>query len=177
MDRKARVKETPLNKVDQMDAFMIDEQSKMLLKSTLVSVFPQKWVIKNPHEIQLLLDFLFFRLTTARSLQTPGQKLQNLRFSFKSKRQMVLLLAFQVVAPYLLQKLLRLIQQLNWSNPEHARRGSSLLQKLKFVIARVASLTSQLQKVAELANFLGFMSNGVLSEIGPYRRNVSETAL
>lgn len=33
-------REAPLNKVDQMDAYLIDEQSKMLLKSTLISVFP-----------------------------------------------------------------------------------------------------------------------------------------
>ena len=58
-----------------MDAYMIDEQSKMLLKSVLVSAFPQNLVIRRPHEIQLLLDFLFFRFTTAAGGQTPGLKL------------------------------------------------------------------------------------------------------
>ena len=33
-------KETPLFKVDQMDAFITDNESKMLLKSALVNVFP-----------------------------------------------------------------------------------------------------------------------------------------
>ena len=44
-------KEIPLNKVDQMDAFMIDEQSKMLLKSTLISVFPNRFALRNATEI------------------------------------------------------------------------------------------------------------------------------
>ena len=43
--------EAPLNKVDQMDAHLIDEQSKMLVKSTLISALPQQWVIRRPHEI------------------------------------------------------------------------------------------------------------------------------
>ena len=51
-----------------MDAFITDNESKILLKSALVNVFPQKVVIRYSDELQLLLDVLFFRFTTARGI-------------------------------------------------------------------------------------------------------------
>ena len=61
-----------LNKVDQLDAYLIDTQSKELLKTALVRTLPQHLVLHNTLEIQLALDYLFFRFTTAKGTQTPG---------------------------------------------------------------------------------------------------------
>ena len=40
-----------INKVDQLDAYLIDTQSKELLKQSLMKVFPQKIVLNNTLEI------------------------------------------------------------------------------------------------------------------------------
>ena len=169
------LKEPPLNKVDQMDAHLIDEQSKMLLKSTLVAVFPQQWVIKRSHEIQLLLDFLFFRFTTARGIQTPGQRLQNLKFAFKTKAQMLALFLLQVLVPYLVSKAQDFLARANWGNAENMRRGTSVMRKIKYIIAKLFQISIQAARFAELINFLGFMSQSEDNSV--YRRNISETFL
>ena len=163
----------PLNKVDQMDADLIDEQSKMLLKQTLISVFPQNWVIKRPYEIQLVLDFLFFRCTTARDIQTPGLKLQNLKYVFRSKKQMYALFLVQVFVPYLVAKASDFLRNMNWSDKRNIQRGSSILQKLKYIFSKVFTLICQLYKVAELKNFLSFMT----TTGDTYRRSVVESLL
>jgi|688.fasta_scaffold1890513_1 hypothetical protein len=99
-----------INKVDQLDANLIDDQSKMLLKSSLLQAFPTTIVTKYSHEITLLIDYLFFRFTVATSsskfeTQTPGNKLQNMRFAFKSKRQVMALFLLQVFIPYCFERL------------------------------------------------------------------------
>ena len=40
-----------LNKVDQLDAYLIDSQSKDLLKTALVRVLPQHVVLNNTLEV------------------------------------------------------------------------------------------------------------------------------
>ena len=49
-----------------------------------------------------------------------------------------------------------------------------MLQKLKFALAKIFRVIMQLAKVAELVNFLGFMTQ---NERGKWRRNISETIL
>ena len=170
-------KEPPLSQVDQMDAFITDNESKILLKSALVNVFPQNVVIRYSDELQLLLDFLFFRFTTARGIQTPGFRFMNLKYSFSSKKQRMALLTVQVFLPYLISKVANFLQHMNWNDIQHIQRGSSLIQKLKYIIAQIFRLGIQLSRVAELVNFLGFMSNTVIKPGKPYKRNLSETFL
>ena len=130
-------KEAPLSQVDQLDAFITDNESKMLLKSALVNVFPQKWVLTYSNELQLLLDYLFFRFTTARGIQTPGFRFMNLKYAFKSERQRMALLTVQVFLPYLVSKVANFLLRMNWSDIKHIKRGSSLVEKLKYIIARI----------------------------------------
>ena len=47
---------------------------------------------------------------------------------------------------------------MDWSNPEHIRRGSALSSKLKYLLARMFRVAVQIGKLCELLNFLGFMS-------------------
>ena len=72
-----------LNRVDQLDAAIIDTESKQILMRQLVNCFPQWVVNKYTAEIGLLLDYLFFRFTVATdTVVTPGNLLQNLNYKF-----------------------------------------------------------------------------------------------
>ena len=67
---------------------------------------------------------------------------------------------------------------MDWSNPAHIRRGSSLVQKLKYVLHKLLQTVTQLGKFFELVNFLGFMSQSLTTQSKPfYKRNISETYL
>jgi hypothetical protein len=51
----------------------------------LVNCFPHQIVTKYTAELQLLLDYLFFRFTiSTEDVMTPGNTLQNLNFKFSS---------------------------------------------------------------------------------------------
>jgi len=53
----------------------------------LVNCFPQWVVNKYTAELQLILDFLYFRFTIAtEDVITPGNLLQNLNFKFDPKK-------------------------------------------------------------------------------------------
>ena len=178
-----------INKVDQLDAYLIDTQSKELLKQSLMKVFPQKIVLNNTLEIQLLLDFLFFRFTTSKGIQTPGNSLQNLKYKFKSNRQMMSLIALQILIPYLFEKIYEKILKYEWYDSKNQRRDAKLIQKLKYMIAFLFRFAAKLQQVSSLVNFLGFMSGGKIAKStltgrtnakDPYyraMRNLSETLL
>jgi hypothetical protein len=56
-----------LNKVDQLDASLIDEQSKLLLKTLLIDALPSQLASKYSPELTLAIDFLLFRFTVATS--------------------------------------------------------------------------------------------------------------
>jgi len=92
-------------------------------------------VLNNTLEIQLLLDFIFFRFTTAKGIQTPGNQLQNLKYKFKSRKQMMALMLLQILVPYLYEKVYEKIQTLDWSDSANRRRNAKFIQKLKYFIA------------------------------------------
>ena len=105
-----------LNKVDQLDAQLIDEQSKLLLKSLLIQALPSQATARLSNEITLVIDYLFFRFTVAsKETPTPGNKLQNIKYKFTSGRQKMALFLLSVFMPYIFNKLQDLVQRKNWA--------------------------------------------------------------
>lgn len=90
---------------------------------------------------------------------------------------MVALLAVQAFLPYAAAKVADYLQRANWSNPDSARKGAPIGKKLKYIIARLFYLAVQLSRLAELVNFLGFMSDAPLKAGTSFKRNLSETFL
>ena len=68
------------------------------------------------------------------------------------------LLILQVLVPYMALKVQDAMRNVDWANPQNARRGTSILNKLKYLVARLFRIVMQFSKVAELLNFLGFMT-------------------
>lgn len=70
--------------------------------------FPPYFVNNFQAEIQLLLDYLFFRFTIlTEKIQTPGNTLQNLNFVFNTKsvqKQKFWYMILSVFVPYLMSK-------------------------------------------------------------------------
>lgn len=120
----------------------------------LTNCFPQ-WIISSyTAELQLLLDFLFFRFTVSNDVITPGNTLQNLNFKFRSPKHKALLMVFTVFLPYVVTKLNERISSNNWNDVRTANQ--SRMHKLKYYFARLVSLLNNLFKLASLANLLMF---------------------
>jgi hypothetical protein len=102
-------------------------------------------------------------------VQTPGNKLQNLRYSFKSRKQIILLFLLQVFIPYLFEKLQEYIVRNNWAEPlqrdDRSPRFKKLIKRLKYLLALLLRLTGKLCQVLNLLNFLAFMA-----EVSVFRR-------
>lgn len=86
----------------------------MLLKSLLLQALPTSVASKFSHELTFAIDYLFFRFTTAtsntkRETQTPGNKLQNIRFAFRSSRQKTAFFLIEVFLPYFFYRLVDLV--------------------------------------------------------------------
>lgn len=124
----------------------------------LVNCFPQFILTRYSAEIQLLLDFLFFRFTiSTEEAITPGNTLQNLNFKFtKPQRQKALLMILTVFLPYLTTKLSDMISRNNWSDRRNWRAGAPLKDRLKYVFAKLLTILNNLFKVASLVNLLLF---------------------
>ena len=91
---------------------------------------------------------------------------------------MLSLFLLQVLGPYLVEKVKEFISRRNWANPENNRSGASKTKKLKYILAKLFQYLVQIGKVAELINFLGFMSQqDGKAKLFNFRRNVVETIL
>ncbi len=125
----------------------------------LVNCFPQSFVSRYTAELQLLLDYLFFRFTISTDdVITPGNTLQNLNFKFNniySQKQKALYMVFTVFLPYVVQKLNDIISRNNWSDPRK-RRSNAFSEKVKYFIAKVLSMLNNLFKLASLVNLVLF---------------------
>ena len=132
---------------------------------------------------------MFFRFTTSKGIQTPGNSLQNLKYKFKSRKQMMALIGLQLFIPYLFEKVYEKIMKYEWDDKKNWRRDAKLIQKVKYIIAFLFRFAAKLQQVSSLVNFLGFMSGAKIAKstltnrtktIDPYfraMRNLSETLL
>lgn len=134
----------------------------------LTNCFPQWLVSRFTAELQLFLDFLFFRFTISTDVITPGNSLQNLNYTFRSHRQKALLMVFTVFLPYVITKLNDKISSDNWND---ARQSSVTWKaKMKYLFARIIGLLNNLFKVTSLINMIMFF-------VSHAKRNVAERIL
>lgn len=115
-----------VNRINQYDALMIDQECKSMLFTQLLKVFdyfPQKFKIQYEDELRLFLEFLFYKMTIGSSYkrkdasgninvtsnQTPGNLLQNLEFGLDAlhpltSTQKILYVLLKILLPYLMKK-------------------------------------------------------------------------
>lgn len=61
-----------MSRIVQLESLIIDRESKQILFSMLTSALPFKDLYKFTHELNLLIDFLFYRFTIVRNKPLPG---------------------------------------------------------------------------------------------------------
>lgn len=101
-----------INRVDQYDALMIDQEVKSMVFSQLLKVFdyfPQQVKLKYEDELKLILDFLFYKLTIGSNNRTPGNFIQNLDFGLDhthglTVKQKIGYVLLSILVPYLYRK-------------------------------------------------------------------------
>lgn len=69
-----------MERVEQLDSIDIDDYAKSLLFNQLSKVFNPDKIGKFQHEIQLIVDYFYFRLTIARDKNTPGNIIENIKY-------------------------------------------------------------------------------------------------
>lgn len=117
-----------INRVDQLDAAIIDTEAKQILMRQLVNCFPQGIVSRYSAEITLLLDYLFFRFTVSKGVVTPGNTLQNLDYKFKQgNKQRLFLMIFTVFLPYVVTKIGEHMSRENWNDPRVYRNKPTIV--------------------------------------------------
>jgi hypothetical protein len=84
----------------------------------------------------------------------------------------MLLFLFQVVTPYIIEKLHEVVVMKDWSNPDNIKPNASLKQRVKHILGDLIRIVYKLGKIAELINFVGLMANAK-----GFKRNLAETLL
>mmetsp|Transcript_25052 Transcript_25052/g.28798 ORF Transcript_25052/g.28798 Transcript_25052/m.28798 type:complete len:273 (+) Transcript_25052:40-858(+) len=110
-----------VNRIDQLDAMMIDAELGYMLFAQLVRImdyFPHGMKVKYEDELRLLLDYLFYKMTIGSNNRTPGNLLQNLDFGLDrahliTNKQKFWYVILSILLPYFFKKL-KLDQKFKW---------------------------------------------------------------
>lgn len=161
----------PSPRVSQLDAYILDNELFSLLKLQLSDVFSlhstKSWSYSQNPELWLLaLNLVVFKLTTLKTGSSYGLKLQNLKLSNSKtgkligKNARIILLAI-IIADYILKR----FQLFLYSVEDGGRAaGRSLIGRFKDFVLKHRSVllnrTSEIVKVANLANFVLFIVQG-----------------
>mmetsp|Transcript_210 Transcript_210/g.225 ORF Transcript_210/g.225 Transcript_210/m.225 type:complete len:313 (-) Transcript_210:404-1342(-) len=169
---------SPISRINQIDSHQLDDEcSNMLLGqfSKLFTLFGGDFTLKFQEELRLMLKSLYYYFTTFKGHQTPGNRLENLKFVtpavdakgnnfFRTLffRQRIYFWALLIFVPYIWAKIKNFMRDYGWRDEP--------TNSFRYRVWKLSSYVDILYKIVELANFLLFIAYGNF-------KNVVERAL